>query len=273
VATAGAKPQRLVVFRCDRDPLVCRSRVRLLRRLNPDVPIYGLFGGDSEVRALGFRLGGRAFLDLDGLYRPQHDGYWSWKNGDLALAAWYRDVGNGLKFDLAHLVEWDLLLLEPLERAYASVPPAAVGLTAVTPVAEIGGSWPWLAGAEREREWDRLRAWARESLGYGGAERACLGVGPCFPRSFLARYSALDVPEFCNDELRLPLLAEALGYRVVDTGFRRWNDPEADPYFNIGKMTITQSAVDAEWRREDGRRVFHPFRVPYAPERRPLRLR
>jgi hypothetical protein len=30
---------------------------------------------------------------------------WNWKNGDLALAAWYRDVGYRIDFDIAQLVE------------------------------------------------------------------------------------------------------------------------------------------------------------------------
>jgi hypothetical protein len=69
---------------------------------------------------------------------------WNRTNGDLALAAWYRDVGSRMAFDVAHFIEWALLLLTRFDRLYASVPEGAVGLTALTPTSLIQDDSAWL---------------------------------------------------------------------------------------------------------------------------------
>ncbi|TCR13655.1 hypothetical protein [Streptomyces sp. BK205] len=262
--------KRLVVFRFHRDPLVCRTRVDLIRRLNPGVPVHGLFGGPGGARGAAFRLAGRRALGLDALYVSRHSGPWNWKNGDLVLLDWYRETGHRLSFDVLHFIEWDLLLTEPLERAYAGVPAGAVGLTVPTPLSVIGDDWRWIAGQDEAREWRELLAFARTRYGYGCGDgydpvpHGCLGDGPCFPRAFLDDYAAADPPALGNDELRYPLFAQLLGYQVVDTGFRRaWHCPADDPYFNaFGDRNIERATIAAELAKPHGRRAFHPVRTP-----------
>ena len=233
----------------------------LLRALNPDVPLCGLFGGEAGYRQAAFRLAGKSFLGLDSFYWSPRPGRWNWKHGDLALAAWYREVGHRLQFDVAHVVEWDLVLLEPLERLYAAVPAGAVGLTALTPVAEVQDDWAWLQHPDDRQAWGRLLAYARTTWGYDQVPYACIGSGACFPRAFLARYAELDPPELCHDELRLPLFAQVLGFPIVDTGFRcRWRDRDEDRFFNCQSLEIEPSTIMAELAKEDGHRAFHPVR-------------
>ncbi|MFD5402157.1 hypothetical protein [Streptomyces griseorubiginosus] len=260
--------KRVVAFRFHRDPLVCRDRISLVRRLNPGVPVHGIFGGPGGSRGAAFRLFGRRVLGLDALYISRHSGHWNWKNGDLVLLDWYREIGHRLSFDVLYFLEWDLLLTESLERLYATVPRDAVGLTAPTPLSVIGDDWRWTAGHDEAREWRELLAFAQArygcDYGYDVVPHGCLGDGPCFPRAFLDDYAAADPPAFGNDELRYPLFAQLLGYPVADTGFRRaWHCPEDDSYFNnLGEKSITWETVASELAKPDGRRVFHPVRGP-----------
>jgi hypothetical protein len=250
--------RRLVVFRFDRDPMLCRSAVGRLRALNPGVPVHGLYGAGPGLRGPATRLGARPVLRLDSCYASRHEGRWNWANGDLALLEWYRDVGRRLDFDVLHLVEWDLVLLAPLAVAYRHVPAGAVALTCLTPVAELIGGWEWLRGPDRLRDWDALLALARDSWGHTAEPLACLGVGPAFPRAFLDAYLALDPPELCHDELRVPLAAQSLGFPLADTGFRRhWHDPDEDAFFNVGGALVDPATVAAV---PDGRRALHPVR-------------
>ena len=49
-----------------------------------------------------------------------------------------------MDFDVAQVVEWDLLMLAPLEELYRDVAPDAVGSTAYTPLSQVGEEWEWL---------------------------------------------------------------------------------------------------------------------------------
>jgi hypothetical protein len=251
----------IVVFRFDREPLLCRLAIARLRSLNPGIAIHGLYGAGPGYREQAMRLGAWPVLGLDSFYSIRHEGQWNWKNGDLALLEWYQDFGWRLDFDIVFLLEWDLLLLDPLAIVYSAVPPGAVALTCLTPVAELMGRWKWLRDPKELRQWELLSGHARRHWGHSSNPLACLGVGPCFPRAFVEAYAALAPPELCHDELRLPLAAQALGFPLVDSGFRRrWSDPNEDRYFNVGGPHVDPATICAEGRRPGGRRVFHPVR-------------
>lgn len=252
---------RIVVFRFDRNPLVCRARVRQLRSLNPGVVIAGLYGGPRGLRSLAVRMASRWVLCLDSLYVSRRDGRWNWQHGDLALAAWFRDVGHAQAFDVAHLVEWDLYLAAPLDQVYREVPPDAVGLTAHTPLRELAADWEWMTRDDLRQESDALLEALRERFGFRGEPHACLGIGPCFPRAFLAAYAELGMPALANDEMRLPQAAQLLGFAVADTCLRRsWHSVEEDLVFNATGRPIERDVIRAEVLRPEGRRAFHPVR-------------
>jgi hypothetical protein len=229
-----------------------RARVRLLRTLNPDVAVCGLL---SAARWPTSGLAGKAVLGLDGLYRVRPGGRRRRDDGDLLLAAWYRDVGCAMSFDVAHLNECDLLLLDSLERLYASVPAAAVGLTALTPLAEVEHDCDQL---------ERLLSYARAVWAYDAVPHACWRTGACFPRSFLERFAAIEPPELCHDRVRLPLFAQILGFRLADTGLRRaWHDPDEDRFFNRHGREIEIAAIGAELAKAGGRRAFYPVHATF----------
>jgi hypothetical protein len=260
---SSASIKRLVVFRFHKAPLVCRSRVELLRTLNPQVSVHGLFGGSHAA----LRIVGKKLIGLDGLYASGKSSRWNWQHGDLLLAQWYRDVGSQIPFDIVHLIEWDLLLAAPLESLYASVPDGAVGLTALTPVAELEHEWTWLRRDESRREWEALLDRARAEWRYDGVPYGCLGPGPVFPRRFLEAYAAANPPALCNDELRLPLFAQILGFPLADTRLRGpWRGEREDPFFHFRDREIELSAIRAELAKAQGWRAFHPVRVRIDPE-------
>jgi hypothetical protein len=174
-------------------------------------------------------------------------------------------VGHRVAFDVAHLIEWDLLLLDSLDRVYQSIPEGAVGLTALTPLSAIEDEWEWTQRPDDRRQWNELLAYARERWAYDQAPYACLGAGPCFGKAFLAQYAAIDPPDLCNDELRLPLFAQILDFPIFDTGLRRtWYSSEEDRFLNSTSDSIDPDVIMEEWAKPDGRRAFHPVRGVFA---------
>ena len=207
-------------------------------------------------------------IGLDGLYSSPAPPEWNWKHSDLVLARWYRDVGHTILFDVLHLVEWDLLLTAPLDTLYASVPDDAVGLTALTPTAQLEPEWTWLRREQNRKEWEALLARARGEWGYHDTPHGCVGPGPCFPRAFLDAYAQIEPPALCNDELRLPLFAQILGFQIVDTKLRGpWRGEREDPFFHFRNQEIELSVMKGELAKPDGWRAFHPVRARIDPER------
>ena len=217
--------KRIVVFRFHGNPDLCRSRLRLLRRLNPGVPVYGL----------GERIGlADEFADLHVI--DDRAAEWKWKNGDLALARWFEAVGREVEFDVVHVVEWDLLLCAPLHELYGHVPVDGLALSGLRSM-----------DSAREDGW------------------SCIFPGTALPRSFLADYADLDPPDVSNDEVRVPLVATALGYDCHDTGFHDWTD-EGRRYFNGRGTAVPWSRVAAELADPGGRRAFHPVYEAVDPD-------
>lgn len=229
----------------------------MLRALNPGVPIYGLYGGPRRLPGPALQR----LVGLDDVHRSSEPDRWNWQHSDLAAAAWFREVGRSLPFDVLHVVEWDLLLLAPLESIYRSVPEGSVGLTALTPIAELEQEWTWLRREPNRREWEELLARARSEWDYDGVPYGCVAGGACFPRSFLEAYAAIVPPVLCNDELRLPLFAQILGFPLADTELRSsWRGERDHPLFHFRAADVPLDTIKTELAKPDGWRAFHPVR-------------
>lgn len=209
-----------------------------------------------------FRIAGGRFLDLDSLYLSTRSERANWTHGDVLLAEWYRNVGVHIDFDILYFVEWDLLLLDPLEHLYSHVPTGAVALTAPRELSSVAESWFWLERGDNRRQWEELIHHARSRWGYSDIPHACLGPGPMFPRTFLEKISGISIPLLSNDEIRYPLFAQLFGFEITDTRFRlSWSGTEEDRYFNFNSVEIDRQTIAAELALPHGRRAFHPVRT------------
>ncbi|MFB6216238.1 MAG: hypothetical protein ABEJ72_04615 [Candidatus Aenigmatarchaeota archaeon] len=187
---------------------------------------------------------------------------WKWKNGDLAVRHWFKNRGKDISFDMLNIVEWDLLLTEPLDRLYDTVSQNQLGLTGLKPIEEAEEyGWDWVADQPYSGEWEELKNYVEQETGFARSSYGCIFPGACVPREFLERFAEIEVPELCNDEVRVPLFAEALGFDLEDTGFfPEWGDKHEYQYFNAIGNNIALERIEEELGKENGRRAFHPAR-------------
>lgn len=258
--------KRIVLFRFHIHPSICMNRIELLKKYNPGMEIYGLYGGPENkfgkfVKALS--------PHLKNLYCIKDKApFWKWKNGDLAVKAWYKDIGRTLSFDMLHLIEWDLLLFDSLDRIYGDIPEDGMGVASLTPVEKMGKDWAWTGKEPYAKEFGELLNFARSKFGYDLEPYAIQGPGLCMPRKFLEAYIGIDIPELCNDEIRIPLFAQIFGFKMHDTRFcKNWSDESDRKAFHcqlfpeVGEKTLKTELADPS-----GRRVFHPFRRTLGPD-------
>ena len=248
--------ERIVLFRFHAHAAVCRNRLRLLRLFNPGVKVYGLYGGpDEDLPAFRQALA----HELEGIFSiPGRGGNWHWRHSDLALQRWYREVGRRLPFDVLHVVEWDLLLLDSLAHIYGGIDPRGLGLSRLVALKEVEQVWWWSSRSPWREEVQELLAQVRRDYDYRAEPFSCIAGGACLPREFLEQYSRLEIPPLVNDEFRLPLFAQILGFSLYDTGFYSHLPSDNQQFFNL-KVEIPTARIRRELRQLNGWRVFHPY--------------
>lgn len=270
----ATKPILSILFWFYKDIQLCRNRLALLRRYNPSVKIFGLFGGEAE-KSGEFETALSPLLDDFFPFLDVKDSGWKWRNGDLILLDWYKKRGAGLAWDTIVVVQWDMLLFKPVERLFHMLKKNEVLLSGVRPLKEVESWWLWTRAtnpAER-RSFEEFLSYIAERLGYRGEPLASHFIVACLPRLFWEKFAALDRPECGYLEYKIPTLAKAFGMELCTSHpFQSWwhGDPQvskerqlnhtlvADGAHQLGMGTILYHLL-----RPSGARIFHPYDGPF----------
>ncbi len=259
-----------ILFWFYRDVVVCENRLRLLRRRNPGVPIYALYGGPrSEERDFTAALG--PLVDDFWAYPDDRDERYKWRHGDIMLSRWFTGRGAGLAWDSVFLAQWDTVVVSPLRTVLPAMAPGEMLISGVRPVREVEAWWQWTRG-EARREYDTFLDHVARRWGPVSDPLCCQFIGLVAPRAFMSAYAGIDEPELGFLEYKIPVYAQAFGIPLVpDTCFRPWWPEEPA----TSRATRTETLVHAwrtpvrlpvmlyESRRPGGRRIFHPYHGIY----------
>ncbi len=265
--------QIAVLFWFYKDFDVCENRLAALRANNPGIRIYGLYGGDPGEAGEAERRLGRWFDDFYA-FAEERDPHWKWQHGDALIAAWHRDRGHALAWDSLVIVQWDMLMLAPISRLFATLQPGQILFSGLRPAREVEGWWGWLNGADPDKRADRdaFLAYLEDTHGYRGELLCCLFIVACLPRRFLDLYVAAGPPEVGFLEYKLPTLARIFGIPFCeDHPYRPWwasnpatrQAPARERLLNAVGDDIAFDTVLAEMARPDGLRIIHPYRRPF----------
>ncbi len=250
--------QRIIIFRFHKFPLICANRLKLLKKLNPNVSIFGIYGGEEKYLSKFEKYLSKYLEDI--YFIKDKSSSWKWKNFDLVLRNWYKQVGENIHFDMAHIIEWDLILCESLDDIYSNIRKNELGVTALTRLNLVEDRWSWTSEEPYKSEWLNLLAFVKKEYDYNCKPNGSLGPGLCLPKSFLEKFSNAKIPELCHDELRIPLYAQIFDFKCRNTEFyRKWFDEKQKKYFNCVNKNIDIQTIRKE-RKNNGRQVFHPFR-------------
>lgn len=254
---------------------LCAGRLRSLRKLNPGVPIYGLYGGELEgARAAADRLG--PLLDDLFVFSEPRDSHWKWLNGDQVIAAWMRERGSTLPWDTVVLVQWDMLVAAPLTEVFEGLGAGEAVLSGFRPLAETADWWGWAGGRDPEKRTmlTEFTDSLRRDWDYDGPLWCCLFIVVCLPRAFLARYAAQPLGAGFL-EYKIPTLARVWGVPVrMDFDVAPWwaadpstrEAPARERVLNAVGAEVSWKTLTEELGRADGRRVFHPYGGPLPAE-------
>lgn len=260
-----------VVFWFYKDAVVCENRLRLLRRRNAGLPVYGLYGGPpEEAPEFARRLGTR--LDDFWCYPDPVDAEWKWRNGDLMLARWFAERGTAFAWDSVFVAQWDMVVTRPIAELLPPMEKGEMLLSGLRPVREVESWWRWTRWKATRREYDELLALVAERYGAVDDPWCCQFIGMVLPRGFLERYGGIERPELGFLEYKVPVYAQAFGVPLVaDTVFRPWwpeepgagQSPRTDRLVHAWGTPVRLPVMLYEATRPRGRRVFHPYHGIY----------
>ncbi len=259
-----------VLFWFYKDFETCESRLRALRRLSPTVRVFGLYAGPPEdADAARSQLG--QYLDDFYSFDQARDARWKWKNGDLVIAAWFRERGFQLDWETIFVFQWDMLLLERVENLFPTLKPGEMLVSGYRPLKEIENWWPWSNPANplKRRDLETFKSLLESQYGYRGEMFACLFIVVCLPRLFLERYVAAGPPEAGFLEYKVPTMGAVFGIPVrPDSRYEPWwaanpstkTAPASRRTLNAVGNDVSLSVILEQVSAHDGKRLFHPVR-------------
>jgi hypothetical protein len=256
-------PRFAILFWYYKQPEVCLGRAKLLRRLNPDSLILGLYGGEPDgfVRFQHLLVDS---LDDNWAYPGGKDAEWKWRHGDRMICEWFEARGHAFDWDTLAIMQWDMLALAPIDQLFGSLQRDELYLPGLRPLDEIESRWWWTRpGTEVHADYLAFKDWIAHHLGYRGAFQACQFVTAALPRAFLQRHAVVERPELGFLEYTLPVYAAAFGYSVRDLPHltTHWVGDAAPARritLSASKADIPVTTLVTERLAPAGARLFHP---------------
>lgn len=247
----------IILFRCHRAYDVCIQALAQLRKLNPHIPIHGLYGGDDALTAIPHSL---TDMLVSNWLMPLDDPYYKWKNGDLCARLWFKEHGTHIPFEHAYFLEWDMLFLKPLNDVYGHLEQDTNYGTTFGNFDHIAKTrWYWMReqyGVETDKLMEHLDTLGKpvdmKTLSFD-----ILG-GTVFCRAFLQRYSAQPIPSYTNDEVRLSFYSEAFGIPLKNNGIKDKSNQGRNIYLSDNEVL---GEKDVDYVLQQGGAVIHPLRV------------
>lgn len=234
-----------------------RNRVLFFKKLNPNVDVYGLYGGEKNTFLTVQKELSRIFVNL--FFLKEENSELKWRLSDLTYQMWYNSIGSNLDFDVLHPIEWDLIFMESLDIMFAEVQYNTIGCTGLIPLHIIENHWYWTSEFTMRNEWLELLYLAETKYNYDDYPFATQGPGIVLPKDFLHKLNDIQIPPISVDELRIPLYAQMLKFDLVDNGLFVWNCNENSRFFNCNKIPVSFQLIELEMKRKNGFRAIHPF--------------
>jgi len=250
-----------------KEPEVTKNHLELIRKNNPNVKIFGLFGGEPDESNDYKELLGD-LLDDFWLYEGTYgtDSYSKWVHGDLMLLDWYDKRGRDLGWDSIATVQWDMLLFTDIRKIVPGLNKNQIyfsGYRELDDAVENRWSWTKPDGKHRQDYLD-FCDFVDKEYGYKSRLKICLFIFQVLTREFFEKYMQIPNKKVGMLEYKDPTLANIFGLDIyeLDIGVL-WQDKgqhtENSP-LNALPIEIKAGYIIDELKREDGWRLFHPYK-------------
>jgi len=231
----------------------------ILRKNNPNVVIYGLYGGEHKD-AEKFKKHIGKYLD-DFYISPFKNSEWKWFNGDLMIVDWYKKRGRNLEWDTIILVQWDMLIFDSISNLFKNLKKDEILLSGLRKVKGLEKKWCWVKkDGKWRKDYLKFLGFIKKEYGFRGTPLASLFIVVAFPRKFLDKYSKIKKPELGFLEYKVPIYAKIFGIKFSKNSFYpNWFDKNVERTLNALTKEIDKRWIIKNLKAKKGKRLFHPY--------------
>ncbi len=249
-----------ILFWFYKKPEICINRLKLIKKYNPDLKIFGIFGGDrSKSEQFKKTLG--KYLD-DFYTSPFKDPDWKWIHGDLMILDWYLKRGKFKKWDSITVLQWDTLIFDSIKNQFPKIKVNQIFLSGLKPLGKITElAWYWTSPRSKERKnYLKFLRLVKNKYNYTSKPLCSLFILQVFPRIFFDMYSKIDDREIGMLEYKTPIYAKIfkIPFYKKDFGVCWFGKSSLYPLNAIPKK-INKAYIIKELNKKSGWRIFHPY--------------
>jgi hypothetical protein len=255
-----------ILFWFYKEPNLCRNRLQILRKYNPEAPIFGLYGGKLEEANKYKEILGK-YLDAFYTFPQERSPDWKWQHGDLMILDWYRNIGSNLLWDSLVIVQWDMLVIGSINKIFSMLLPDQILLSEIKTIREVERDWYWVNVDKRREKYLNFISHVKNTYDYNQEPLRCIFIVVCLPRIFLDNYLMINPSDAGFIEYRVPIYAQIFkipfclnhSFRVSDPYSLSDSDRKSIALHargqDISLMTIFKHLLNPA-----GTRIFHPYR-------------
>lgn len=253
-------------------PDICENRLKILRHYNPEIQIFGLYGGDPQL-SNEFELRLKPYLNDFYTFAEDKSPHWKWYHGDRMITHWFTQHGHNLSWDTIFIAQWDMLVFANIETQLSCLRKGELLLSGLRPIKEVDPWWWYIRPDSPERiEFESFIHYVKKEYNYQDEPLCSEFIVACLPRDFLFRYADIPNPELGFLEYKIPIYAQIFGIPLcIKHPHQPWwgDDPSTRKAtlfaraLNSETHNIPLRVIDAHRIWPGGRRIFHPVFDPY----------
>jgi len=259
--------QLAVLFWFYKEPEICENRLQLIKKGNPDIKIFGLYGGKkSDAQKYKKKLS-KYLSDFYVSAYHNKPKRWKWIHGDIMLLEWYLKRGRKLRWDSVVVTQWDILVIGSVKKQFAGIKKGEMFLSGLRVLdRNIEKKWNWTQAKHPKNRKDYLafKEYIREKYNYTSKLLCCLFILELFPRDFFKKWQLLPSKEMGMLEYSLPTHAKILHTPFFKKNLGVWwfnkKDNKRNTPLNARGIKIKESFIRSELKKKRGFRIFHPYR-------------
>jgi hypothetical protein len=261
-----------VIFWCYKYPEICRNRLQILREYNPDIKIFGLYGGDRKNAKQFKQKIGEYFDDWYVSSLCSKPRNFKWIHGDVMLLDWYTHRGKNLAWDSVVIVQWDMLVFDSLKKQFPRIKKDQIFLSGFRKLEpKVEKSWHWTRPDRPERKnYLAFRDYVKQQYNYSpNLFWCCLFILEIIPRKFFTKWQTVPdkligmleykIPTYA-DIFNIPIYRNKLGV-LWDIGMWQRNKGAMSGRIpmNARGIEVQKDYIEKELKKPKGFRIFHPY--------------